>query len=76
MVGDDFWTFLFSQFRNIYLWMVNTPAVTFTPSEGETMSVSFFALYITYLVVQVLISVGFFFVKYGSSIYDAFSDDD
>lgn len=76
MVTADFWTFLFSQFYQVYVWMRDTPAVSYSPVEGVTLSVSFFALFISYLVIQVLITLVFFFVKYGDDVYSAFSDDD
>lgn len=76
MVTQDFWTFLFQQYYNIYVWMRETQAVSYSPVEGVTLSVSFFALFISYLVLQVLITLVFFFVKYGNDVYSAFSDDD
>ena len=61
MVTDTFWTFLFSQFYQIYVWMRDTPAVSYTPVDGPTLSISFFSLFISYLVLQALVTLVFFF---------------
>lgn len=69
MVGQVFWDALADQLARIYTWMTSTQAVSFT-YEGTTYSLSFFAVFISLLVVLILVNLAFWFVDNGDDSDD------
>lgn len=72
MVGDSIWQLFFNTFARIYTWMSSTDAVSWTDSTG-THSLTFFDVFISYLLINLFISVIFFFVDHHNALS---SDDD
>lgn len=71
MANDTLWNLFFSTFTRIYDWMTTTNAVSWTDSNG-THSLTFFSVFVSYLLINLFISVIFFFVDH----HDALDSDD
>lgn len=69
------WDFLFSQIQVFISWMKATSAVTWSDSNG-THSISWFVLFISFLLLQLFINVVFFFVDHHGALGDMSSDSD
>lgn len=67
MVGDSVWNLFFSTFSIIYDWMTTTNAVIWTDSRG-THSLTFFSVFVSYLLINLFISVIFFFVDHANAL--------
>lgn len=69
------WDFLFSQIQVFITWMKGTSAVTWQDANG-THSISWFVLFISFLLLQLFINVVFFFVDHHGALGDMSSDSD
>lgn len=61
MVGASFWNALFDALVHLYNWAINTSAVSWSDDSGSH-SISFFTVWISLTVLQIVISVIFAFV--------------
>lgn len=72
MAGQALWDLFFTTFTQIYEWMVSTPAVSYVDDFGVKHTISFFAVSISYLIVQAILAVILFFSEY----FNPNNDDD
>lgn len=61
MVGSAFWTALFDALVHLYNWAVSTNAVSWSDDSGSH-SISFFTVWISLTVLEIVIGVIFAFV--------------
>lgn len=61
MVGTAFWTALFNALAHLYNWAVSTSAVSWSDDSGSH-SISFFTVWISLTVLEIVIGVIFAFV--------------
>ena len=64
MLNDTFWAALFSQLAEIITWAKSTPAVSFT-YDGTTYNLTWFMVWVSFIVVSLLIDVLLWFNKKG-----------
>ena len=57
MLGDWFWNFLFDSYSTIIGILKSTNIISWTDDLGVSHSISLFSVLVSYLIVQVLISV-------------------
>lgn len=72
MLGDWFWNYLFNSFTYIVNLLKTTAIISWTDDAGASHTISFFAVLVSYLIVQVIINVVLFFNNTG--VFDG--DDD
>lgn len=74
MLGDWFWNFLFDAYTHIVSLMKSTNLISWTDDYGITHTISLFSVLVSYLIVQVLISVVLWCNQVG--VFDFDDDDD
>lgn len=74
MLGDWFWNVLFDSFSYVVSLMKDTDIISWTDDVGFTHTISLFAVCVSYLIVQCIISLLFFFNQVG--VFDFDDDDD
>lgn len=74
MLGDWFWSYLFDSFSHVVSVMKSTNLISWTDDYGITHTISLFSVLVSYLIVQVLISVVLWCNQVG--VFDFDDDDD
>lgn len=74
MLGDWFWSYLFDSFSHVVSVMKSTNLISWTDDYGITHTISLFSVLVSYLIVQVLISVLLWCNQVG--VFDFDDDDD
>lgn len=64
MINDTFWDLLFGQIARMISWAQSTSAVSFT-YEGKTYSLTWFALWVSFIIVTLIADIILWFNKRG-----------
>ena len=73
MLGDWFWNLLFNTYSYLADYLKSVPIIQWTDDAGVSHTISFFAVLVTYLIVQAVINLILMFNEIG--VFDPNDDD-